>query len=230
MRWFAGDEVLVPPGADTVTGPRYNIAPTAPVWAVRSGDDGRVEAVRLRWGLVPSWATDITVGARLINARSETAATKPSFRDSWVHRRCLIAADGFYEWQQVDARKQPHFIALAESRPFFFAGLWDRWTAGDGTPLDTCTILTTAANAAIAPIHERMPVILAEVATARAWLDGSAIGIEESGRRSGRQAWPPPLADNSLRIVPVGTGVGRVGFDSPECVRPLALPTQSHLF
>ena len=139
--------------------PRYNIAPTQDVAAVRAADSGR-ELVALHWGLIPSWAKERSIGARMINGRSETVAEKPSFRSALKSRRCLIVADGFYEWQKLGARKQPFFIALADRRPFAFAGLWERWAGEGGEPVESCTILTTTANEAIAPIHDRMPVIL----------------------------------------------------------------------
>ncbi len=114
----------------------------------------------LRWGLVPSWAKDPQMGARMINARGETVAEKPSFRSAVKSRRCLIPADGFYEWVKTDGGKQPHFIHFADARPFAFAGLWERWNKGEGDPLETCTIITTSPNDLIAGLHDRMPVIL----------------------------------------------------------------------
>lgn len=138
---------------------RYNIAPTQNILAVQETPDGR-EMKWLKWGLVPSWAKDASMGARLINARSETVAEKPAFRDAFKRRRCLIPADGFYEWQRTEGKKQPYFFQLKEEQLFGFAGLWDRWKGEDGSVIESCTILTTQANEVLAPVHDRMPVIL----------------------------------------------------------------------
>lgn len=138
---------------------RYNIAPTQNILTVHQTEDGR-EARLLRWGLIPSWAKDAAIGARLINARSETVTEKPSFREAFKHRRCLIPADGFYEWARRDGQKQPYYFRLRDEQPFAFAGLWDRWKAEDGKTVETCTILTTEANEILRSVHDRMPVIL----------------------------------------------------------------------
>jgi len=138
---------------------RYNIAPTQNILAVKETPDGR-EMTLLKWGLVPSWAKDASMGARLINARSETVTEKPAFREAFKRRRCLIPADGFYEWQRIGSKKQPFFFQLKDGQPFGFAGLWDRWTGEDGNAIESCTILTTAANEVLAPVHDRMPVIV----------------------------------------------------------------------
>src|SRR5262245_35107324 len=151
---------------------RYNIAPTQPVPVVRAAGDGRALALA-RWGLIPRWATDPAIGNRLINARSETVAEKPSFRDAFRKRRCLIPATGFYEWAKTAGGKQPYHFRLLDGRPFAFAGLWERWDRG-GEPVESCTILTTAANAVVRPVHERMPVILPAEAFA-AWLDNRGV-------------------------------------------------------
>ena len=137
----------------------YNIAPTHDILAVRQGDDGR-EMTLFKWGLVPSWAKDVSMGARLINARAETVAEKPSFREAYKRRRCLIPADGFYEWQRTGGKKQPYFFRMRDERPFGFAGLWERWEGEGGEVLDSCTIMTTEANEVLRPVHDRMPVIL----------------------------------------------------------------------
>jgi putative SOS response-associated peptidase YedK len=140
--------------------PRFNIAPGQPVAVVRQKPEteGR-ELSFLHWGLIPSWADDPAIGDRMANARSETAATKPSFRRAFRSRRCRIVADGFYEWQKTNGRKQPYFIGLQNDRPFGLAGLWERWDK-HGEPVESCTMLTTDANELMQPIHERMPVIL----------------------------------------------------------------------
>jgi putative SOS response-associated peptidase YedK len=137
---------------------RFNIAPTQSVPVVRQVDTRMLSM--LRWGLVPSWAKDISIGNSLTNARAETVASKPSFRAAFRKRRCLIVADGFYEWQRTEKQKQPYYIHRRDDRPFAMAGLWESWNGGEGM-MDTCTIVTTEANDLMRPIHDRMPVILA---------------------------------------------------------------------
>lgn len=138
---------------------RFNIAPTQAVLGVRESSDGR-QAEMFKWGLIPSWAKDATMGAKLINARSETVTEKPAFRDAFKRRRCLIPADGFYEWARTGGKKQPYFFRMRDDRPFGFAGLWDRWEDETGKVIESCTILTTEANEVVQPVHDRMPVIL----------------------------------------------------------------------
>jgi putative SOS response-associated peptidase YedK len=158
--------------------PRFNIAPTQPVPVVRmnpqqpaSQQAGQQrQFVFLHWGLVPSWAQDPAIGNRMINARAETAAEKPSFRTALRRRRCLVVADGFYEWQKTGRTRQPMFIHMRDDRPFALAGLWESWEGADHSSLESCTILTTAANDLIRPIHDRMPVILGAEDYAQ-WLD-----------------------------------------------------------
>lgn len=139
---------------------RMNIAPTQPVAVLTSPTEKKIDF--MRWGLVPSWAKDITIGSRMFNARSETLAEKPSFRSAFARRRCLILADGFYEWQKQGGKAPsiPYRFQLADKKPFAFAGLWETWRSREGDELRTCTIITTSANAVVAPVHERMPVIL----------------------------------------------------------------------
>lgn len=139
--------------------PSYNVAPTQSILAVRQDNDGR-EMSFFRWGLVPSWAKDASISARLINARSETVEEKPSFREAFKRRRCVIPADGFYEWKREGGRKQPFFFRMRDERPFGFAGLWERWEGEGGQAINSCTILTTGANDVLSPVHDRMPVIL----------------------------------------------------------------------
>lgn len=158
----------VPVPKSLQTGPRYNVAPTQDVVTVLN--DGEPHLDLLRWGLIPSWAKDASIGSRMINARAETLAEKPSFKRLLNSRRCLIPADGFYEWQKVDGGKVPMYITLKEHEPFAFAGLWDSWKTADGEVLRTCTIITTEANNLVAPIHNRMPVILPPDAR-ELWLD-----------------------------------------------------------
>ena len=149
--------------------PRFNIAPTQSVLAVRDGQSGR-EAARLRWGLIPSWSQDMKLAASMINARAETVAEKPAFRAAFKRRRCLIPANGFYEWQRNGKSKVPHLISLRSSDLFAFAGLWESWHAPDGSVVESCTVLTTSANELMATIHDRMPVIL-PVSEYGVWLD-----------------------------------------------------------
>ncbi len=142
--------------------PRYNIAPTQDAAVVRPGPEGEArELAMLRWGLVPSWSEGPSAYS-MINARAETVATKPAFRAAFRHRRCLVPADGFYEWQRVDGGKQPYLVELASGEPFAFAGLWEHWEGGD--VIESFTIIVTEANELLRPIHERMPVILDPVA------------------------------------------------------------------
>ena len=141
--------------------PRYNIAPSQPVALMRLDPETKEPSfVHALWGLIPSWSKDPTIGARMINARSETVAEKPSFRAAFKRRRCLVPASGFYEWQKLGAARQPYFIHMADKLPFAIAGLWEQWLSPDGTELQTCTLLTTSANELMEPLHDRMPVIL----------------------------------------------------------------------
>jgi putative SOS response-associated peptidase YedK len=153
---------------------RLNIKPTQQILTVRDIGDGPF-AVNVRWGLIPSWAKDASCSAKMINARAETIAEKPAFRTALKRRRCLIPADGFYEWQKLDAKnKQPWYFTLPDEEPFAFAGLWESWKSPDG-PLETATIITTTANETLAFVHDRMPVILPPEHYAR-WLDRQAEG------------------------------------------------------
>ena len=193
--------------------PRFNIAPTQVHPIVRSGEGGRRQWAAMRWGLVPHWAKETKIGARMINARSETAAEKPSFRTPLQRQRCLVPADGFYEWQKTDSGKQPHHIRFADRRPFAFAGLWERWTRGEGEPLETFTILTTGPNEIAARVHDRMPVILAPEAWT-AWLDPSP--VTEEDRRELFQPFPA----QEMEAVPVSRRVNSPGFDDLACLEP----------
>lgn len=149
--------------------PRYNVAPTQAVLTVTNRDERQGEY--MRWGLIPSWAKDASIGNRMINARSETAAQKPSFRNALQRRRCLVLADGFYEWQKVGKGKRPMRIVLKSREPFAFAGLWETWRSPERENIHSCTIVTTKANDLLRPIHERMPVILPRQLD-EFWLDG----------------------------------------------------------
>ena len=168
VEYWALDEISAATRA--LLAPRYNVAPGQPLVALRTARDGRRSLDALHWGLVPFWAKDRAVGYRLINARAEGLTSKPAFREAAARRHCLIPASGFYEWADVGARKkQPFFVTLRGSELMAFAGLWERWRSGDSM-LESCTIVTTEANSALAPIHDRMPVVLAPEDQAR-WLE-----------------------------------------------------------
>jgi putative SOS response-associated peptidase YedK len=198
-----------------VLAPRYNIAPTQDVAAVRASARGRRELVALHWGLLLPWAGERSVAARMINARAETLADKPAFRAAFRSRRCLVVADGFYEWQRLGGRKQPHFIGFADGRPFGLAGLWERWTGEGSGPVESCTIVTTAANEVVAPLHDRMPVIL-DPGQFPLWLD-SEVRDPEALRPLLR-----PHAGAAMRAYPVSPLVNDPAHDLPACREPLA--------
>lgn len=150
--------------------PCYNIAPSQPVLTIIK-QGGQRMARQMRWGLIPAWAKEPSIGYKLINARAETLEEKPSFRNPFRHRRCLIPADGFYEWRKEGKQKQPYRFTLADQSPFAFAGLWDRWVSPEGSEIISCSIITTEANDIVKPLHDRMPVILAEPKLQQLWLD-----------------------------------------------------------
>jgi putative SOS response-associated peptidase YedK len=205
---------------------RYNIAPTQSVPVIRQDAIRPIRrASLLRWGLIPSWAKDGTVGARMINARAETAAEKPAFKESVASRRCLIAADGFYEWKRNGRSKEPFCFEMAERKPFAFAGLWDRWRAPDGTTLETCTILTTTPNQLLADVHNRMPVILSAV-NYDLWLDPGFRDVQALFEIL------TPFDAELMKRYPVSDRVNSVSNDGPECSEPIELlpPIQTGLF
>lgn len=180
--------------------PHYNVTPGREVAVIRNDREGRRRLGLVHWGLVPFWAKDPSIGRRLINARLETLADKPAFREAFTRRRCLIPANGFYEWS-AGPRRRPHFIRSVAEPLVAFAGLWERWRSRDGPSLDTCVIVTTAANATVAAIHERMPVMLAR-ADHSTWLDPasslSALGAL-AGRGPSLETWPIGEAINDPR-------------------------------
>ncbi|MGB5629817.1 MAG: SOS response-associated peptidase [Woeseiaceae bacterium] len=180
--------------------PRYNIAPTQFVAAIRDDEKKQRELVMLRWGLVPFWAKDPSIGSRMINARAETVAEKPSFRAAYRHRRCVVLADGFYEWHREGDTKTPYFISLASGAPFALAGLWENWTDKvSGDSLQTTTLITTAANEFMMPLHHRMPVIL-ESNTAGEWLAGSNDLLDDiAAITPALKAWPVDRRVNNAR-------------------------------
>jgi putative SOS response-associated peptidase YedK len=195
--------------------PRYNIAPSQQILAVRpsTGKGGR-EAAFLRWGLIPHWAKDPSIGNRMINARAETVAEKPAFRNAFRKQRCLIPADGFFEWQKLDRKKQPFYIRMRDRRPFAFAGLWERWEAPGSEIIETCTILTTEANDVLKPLHDRMPVIL-PLSGHDLWLDP---GILEQDRL---KPLFYPYPDREMEAFPVGVIVNNPKIDDSRCISPV---------
>ena len=200
--------------------PRYNIAPTQDAPIIRAADGGKRELAMLRWGLVPSWAKELSIGARMINARCEGVAEKPAFRQAFAKRRCLIAADGFYEWQTLGkGPKQPFRFEFEARRPFAFAGLWEGWrNPADATLVETCSILTTAASPVLAPIHDRMPVIL-EPADFAAWLAPASRPATLQGLLR-----PYPLSGGGygpLGAYAIATLVNKVANDGPALAEPL---------
>jgi putative SOS response-associated peptidase YedK len=180
--------------------PRYNIAPTQYVAAIRNAEDDERELALLRWGLVPFWAKDPAIGNRMINARAETVAEKPAFRAAYRRRRCLVLADGFYEWHQEETSKTPYYITLASEQPFAFAGLWEDWQSKESDEsIQSATLITAAANDFMTTLHHRMPVIL-EPATADRWLAGDDALIDYAIQHSPRlKAWPVDRSVNNPR-------------------------------
>ena len=190
--------------------PRYNIAPTQLVAVVRQ-DDGQRVIKPLRWGLVPSWATDTRIAYSLVNARSETVATKPAFRSAFKSRRCLVPTTGFYEWLATGAKKKlPMPMRMIDGQPFALAGLWERWTDPEGVVIESCTIITTEANELIRPIHDRMPVILAPEDYGT-WLDPKTPPEQ-------LQALLRPYQAEAMVAAPVGSYVSNPRNERPQCL------------
>lgn len=194
--------------------PRFNVAPSQPVLAVPN--DGKLSADYFLWGLIPTWAKDPAIGSKLINARAETLGEKPSFRGSYKYKRCLVFADGFYEWKTEAGSKTkiPHFIHLESGLPFAFAGLWDEWHAPDGSQVKTCTIITTEPNELMSKLHNRMPVILPPTAYEQ-WLDPTPQKPETL------QNLLVPYPTNLMTAYPVSTLVNSPNNDRPECLIPV---------
>jgi len=193
--------------------PRYNIAPSQEVTLLRLDESGHLRADNYRWGLVPFWAKDPAIGNRMINARAETVAEKPSYRQSFSRRRCLVLANGFYEWRKNETGKTPYFISRADGQPFGMAGLWDEWAKGDGAPLRTCTVITTVANEFMRSMHDRMPVIMGGN-EAMGWLNTEAakdilLSMLMGSQQVELRAWAVsksvnnPINDNAKLIEPV---------------------------
>jgi putative SOS response-associated peptidase YedK len=197
----------------TKTAPRYNIAPTQPILAVPN--DGSKKADYFTWGLVPSWAKDPAIANNLINARAESLAEKPAFRSAYKYHRCLIFADGFIEWKAEPGSKVkvPHFIRLINDKPFAFAGLWEHWQSPDGSEVKSATIITTAPNDLLSPIHNRMPVILPKEAF-DTWLDPQPRSATDL------QGLLVPYPADKMKAYPISTAVNTPANDSPEIILP----------
>ena len=205
--------------------PHYNIAPTQPVPIIRQNPkEPRRELSLVRWGLIPSWAKDMSGAAMMINARSETAVTKPAFRDSLTSRRCLIPADGFYEWQRWGKVKQPFCFEVNDGGLFAFAGIWDRWKDPGGQWLKSCAILTTTPNAVTSAIHDRMPVIL-DPDSYDLWLDPGMTNVEAVSQTL------KPFDARMMACYPVSTRINYAANDDAECSAPVELTqAQAGLF
>jgi putative SOS response-associated peptidase YedK len=205
--------------------PRYNVSPTQPVPVIRQHPKEPVRKLSLmRWGLIPSWSKNSSGAARMLNARSETADTKPAFRDALKSRRCLIPADGFYEWKRDLKTKQPYCFVVNEGELFAFAGLWDRWKDAAGKWLETCSILTTTPNSVTAPIHDRMPVIL-DPDSYEMWLDPGMTNVAAASDLL------KPFDARQMQCFPVSGRINRVANDDADCCAPVEVAvTQNRLF
>jgi putative SOS response-associated peptidase YedK len=212
-----------PVGGSVAIATRYNVAPGDQVLAVTTDRHGAPRGELLRWGLVPSWAKSPRTGLKMINARVETVAARPAYRRAFERFRCLIIADGFYEWRALpNGSKQPHHIARRDGNPFAFAGLWSVWLLDEERVVRSCAILTTAANATVAPLHDRMPVILA-AEHERAWLDAST---PQTALRPLLRGLPA----EEIAVRAVGSAVNDARYDGPECLSPPPEDPQAALF
>jgi putative SOS response-associated peptidase YedK len=205
--------------------PRYNIAPTQPIPVIRQNPKEPVRELSLvRWGLIPHWAKDPSIATSTINAKSETAATKPAFREPLKSRRCLIPADGFYEWSRTGKGKQPYCFEVNEGELFAFAGIWDRWKNPSGKLVETCSILTTTPNAVTAAVHDRMPVIL-DPDGYDLWLDPGMRDVSVASELL------KPYDARLIRCYPISTRINSVANDDEECSRPVEIAeAQNRLF
>lgn len=199
-------------GTGLESSPRYNVAPTQQVLTVTNRETRRAEF--MRWGLIPSWAKDASIGNRMINARGETVAQKPSFRNALQRRRCLVLADGFYEWQKVGKGKRPMRIVLRSRDAFAFAGLWETWRSPEGEPISSCTIITTEANDLLRPIHERMPVILPRDME-EFWLDGD---VADAGALANVLS---PYPDELMEVYQVSPLVNKATNNGADLILPV---------
>ncbi len=206
--------------------PRYNIAPTQQVVTIRKEEGKKTRKfTTMRWGLIPSWAKDMSIGTQTLNARSETVATKPAFREPIRTKRCLIPADGFYEWRKMGSLKQPYCFEVGEGEVFALAGLWDQWTSPEGRIVESCTILTTSPNSLVEDMHDRMPVIVPPDKY-EVWLDPDGTDFEAI-----RDILKPYDA-NLMRRYPVSRKLNNSRIDDAESASPVTLdtPTQAKLF
>lgn len=195
--------------------PRYNVAPTQPIAVVRL-TEGKRRFVLMRWGLLPSWVKDPKSVSLMFNARGETARDKPAFRNAMAYRRCLIPADGFYEWRAIGGgRKRPYYVRKRDGGPLAFAGLWETWTGPNGEELDTAAVVTTRANYTLRPIHDRMPVIIPPEAFAR-WLDCAQVDAAAAA------CLIVPAPDDLLEACEIGTAVNSSANDGPKLIEPVA--------
>jgi putative SOS response-associated peptidase YedK len=192
--------------------PRYNVAPTQPVPIVRLSEGVRSFAL-VRWGLIPAWVKDPRTFSLIINARGESVLERPAFRNAMQRRRCLFPADGFYEWRQEGGVRQPSFVRARAGGPLAFAGLWESWTGPNGEEMETAAIVTTRANRTLAPLHDRMPVVVAPEAF-DFWLDGRKVDAETAA------ALIAPAPEDLLEAYAVSPAVNRVANDSPELIEP----------
>lgn len=199
--------------------PRFNVGPTTRIPVIRAGAQGTRHLELVRWGLIPRWAKDPTIGSRLINARVESVSEKPAFREAFRSRRCVVAASGFFEWSQSEKPKQPYYVTRQDQRPMPMAGLWECWTSPDGELVESCAIITKPAEAPVSELHDRMPAILNP--------DGVAAWLDPSGARS-TEALRALLLETSLplALVPVSNRVNSVMNDGPECIAPVELGVQ----
>jgi putative SOS response-associated peptidase YedK len=205
--------------------PRYNIAPTQHIPVIRQHPKEPIRQLSsMKWGLIPSWARDVSIASGTINAKSETAATKPAFRDPLKFRRCLIPADGFYEWQRRGSAKQPYCLEVSDGELFAFAGLWDGWKNAEGQWIKTCSILTTTPNAVTSAIHDRMPVIL-DPDSYDLWLDPGLTDAQVVSELL------KPYDARLMRAYPVSTRINHVANDDVECSQPVEVAeAQDRLF
>ena len=208
------NELGVPPEEQHELTANYNIAPTQDVAIVRADASGQRHLATVRWGLIPFWAKDEKIGNQMINARGESVAEKPAFKNALKRRRCLLLADGFYEWKKQGAAKQPFHIHLLGHAPFVMAGLWERWTKGP-EPIESCTVITTSANSKVAELHDRMPVILGGEAR-DLWLDDKIDDTEVL--TSVLQPYPAEY----MAFTPVSRMVNNPRNNSPDCLREIA--------
>lgn len=191
--------------------PRYNISPTQEIAVIRTNPDRIRQLDLLRWGLIPPWAKDPVIGSRMINARSETVHEKPTFRSAFKHRRCVIPANGFYEWKEAEGRKKPLYVKMKDNNPMIFAGLWDNWKPEEGEEIESCSILTTSSNDLITPLHDRMPVIL-DIKDVDLWLDPH-ITVPEPLKSLFK-----PYPSVKMEIYPVSDMVNSPKYDGPQCI------------